>query len=65
MNIDSCDVNIGRLSFVLAWCFLEFCSLPGLVTFHFPFLLKTRSGPAEVLVRHLTTSVPALLYDVT
>jgi hypothetical protein len=29
------------------------------------FLVKAYSGPAEFLERHLTTSVLALLYDVT
>jgi hypothetical protein len=65
LNTDSCDVKIGLLSFVLAWRFLEFYSLPELVTCHFPSRVKAYSDPAECLERHLTTSVLALLYDVT
>jgi hypothetical protein len=56
MNTDSCDVKIGLLSFVIAWRFLEFYSLPELVTCHFPSLVKAYSGPAEFLERHVTTS---------
>jgi hypothetical protein len=40
-------------------------SLPQLVTCHFPSLVKAYSGPAEFLERHLTTSILALLYNVT
>jgi hypothetical protein len=36
-NADSCDVKIGLLSFDIAWCFLEFYSLPELVTRYFVF----------------------------
>ena len=36
-NADSCDVKIGLLSFVIAWRFLEFYSLPELVTRHLLF----------------------------
>jgi hypothetical protein len=35
MNTDSRDVKIGLLSFALALRFLEFYSLPELVTCHF------------------------------
>ena len=49
MNTDSCDVKIGLLSFALAWRFLEFCSLPELVTCHFRSFVKAYSGPAKFL----------------
>jgi hypothetical protein len=66
LNTHSCDMKIGLLSFILAWRFLEFYSLPELVTCHqFPSLVKAYSGPAEFLERHLTTSVLKLVYDVT
>jgi hypothetical protein len=47
MSTDSCNVTVCLLlSFVLAWRFLEFDSLPELVTCHFPYLVKAYSGPA-------------------
>jgi hypothetical protein len=65
MNTESCDVKIGLPSFVLAWRFLEFYSLPELFIRHFPSLVKAYSSPAEFLERHRTTIVLALMYDVT
>jgi hypothetical protein len=49
MNTDSYNVKSGLLSFILTRRFLEFYSLPELVTRHFLSLVKAYSGPADFL----------------